>query len=162
MQDTVEPTVYFAGAIRGDRTLGPLMKEMVRFIKEELEIPVLSEHVAEDNPQEAFAKKIGKPVSDITDRDVEKQDIAWIQASTHVIAEISGASTGAGREIEYARLKHLDGEIPAKVLCLYRADLQANVSRMITGMTHSYHNVFVCGYANIEDAKSIIRLFLRS
>ena len=50
---------------------------------------------------------------------MERQDIEWLDQATHVIAEISGVSTGTGREIEYARTKGVLGKTPAKILCLY-------------------------------------------
>ena len=48
-----------------------------------------------------------------TERTIYKRDIEWLKKSRAVIAEVSGASTGTGREIEKAvRMKK-------PVFCLY-------------------------------------------
>ncbi len=155
-----EKIVYFAGAIRGDRLLAPIIKGIVKFIKD-LGFVVLTEHVGADDPIDSFAKKIGKKKNELSAEDIEKQDVKWLEQANYVIAEISGASTGTGREIEYARTKEKFGKIPAKILCLYRQDREFYASPMIRGMTpNRYPNVFVRKYKNIKEAKSIIKEFL--
>lgn len=155
-----EKIVYFAGAIRGDRVMAGLMPELVGFIKN-LGATVLTEHVAKREPIEAFAKAIGKEKESLRAEDIEKQDIKWLDQATHVIAEISGASTGTGREIEYARNKHNFAKVPAKVLCLYHSGREFEASPMIRGMTiEKYPNVEVRKYNDTDEAKSIIKEFL--
>lgn len=152
--------VYFCGAIRGDRTYHKIIKELIKFIKEK-GTPVLTEHVGEDNPIRAFAEKIGKKEKELIPADIEKQDIYWLDMANYVIAEISGASTGVGREIEYARTKEKFGKTPAKILCLYDKSKEFNVSPMIKGMTQNrYPNIQISSYSNLEEAKSLIDQFL--
>ena len=142
--------VYFAGAMRGDRVVADNMKAMVIFIRDELKYPVLTEHVVKDQPIESLPAE-----------EIEKRDINWLDTATHVIAEISGASTGTGREIEYARTKGTFGKTPAYILCLYRADLKEKASPMIRGMDQKrYPNVTIAGYDTMDMAKKLIKKFL--
>lgn len=136
------------------------MREMVVFIQESGHT-VLSEHVVADDPISALAEKIGKNRFGILPEDIERQDIAWLDQATHVIAEISSPSTGTGREIEYARVKGLLGKTPAAVLCLYRKDREGSASAMIRGMiSNRYPNVRVLGYQDICEAETYIGEFL--
>lgn len=152
--------VYFAGAIRGDRAMAETFREIIRHIQSQ-GLPVLTEHIAFEKPNEMLASKIGKAYADLTVEDIEQQDISWIDEATHVIAEVSGASTGTGREIEYARSKEHFGKTPAKILCLYHAEQEANVSAMISGMTPGrYPNITVRAYTDAANAKVIIDEFL--
>jgi len=152
--------VYFAGAIRGDRAMAETMKRIVRFIQG-LGVPVLTEHVGADDPQEVFAQKTGIKKEAITVYDIERQDIVWLDTATHVIAEISGASTGTGREIEYARTKGRLGKTPAKILCLYQKDRELSASPMIRGMTPDrYENIIVKSYGEFSDIETLTREFL--
>lgn len=113
-------------------------------------IKVLTEHV-------------GKNLTDkeLTAEEIERRDIEWLNQATHIIAEISGASTGTGREIEYARVKHEFGKIPANNLCLYQKDREFYASPMIRGMTPDrYPNIMVKSYDDIDNVKEIIKEFL--
>jgi len=152
--------VYFAGAIRGDRIMASVMLALVRLIQK-LGIPVLSEHIVAKDPATMQAKKLGKPKEAVLVEDIERQDIAWLDQATHVIAEISGASTGTGREIEYARNKEHFGKTPAKILVLYHLEREFFASPMIRGMTPDrYPNVTVKPYRTLEEAQEIVLQFL--
>ena len=152
--------VYFAGAIRGERTVAAIMLELVRFIQD-LGLPVLTEHVVAEDPIGTLSDKIGKTKDGLSAEDIERQDISWLDQATHVIAEISGASTGTGREIEYARTKEHFGKTPAKVLVLYQSEREFFASPMIRGMTPDrYPTVTIKPYATVEEAGAIIRTFL--
>lgn len=156
-----KPIVYFCGAVSGDTCLrDTIIRPLIEFIRDDLQIPVLSEHIAYPNHREILAKKIGKQNADeINEFDIERQDIAWLDTATHVIAEISGASTGVGREIEYARTKHHFGHTKARILCIYNHEKKA--SPMIIGMDQEkYTNIFSCGYANLSGARYLIRRFV--
>jgi len=145
-----ENIIYFAGAIRGDISEAETMKELIAWLKSE-KLTVLTEHIADDTVRD----------KELSAEEIETRDIAWLDQAVYVIAEISGASTGTGREIEYARLKDRFGKVPAKVLCLYNIDKEYYASPMIRGMTPDrYPNVEVSSYKNIAEAKKIIRDFL--
>jgi predicted house-cleaning noncanonical NTP pyrophosphatase (MazG superfamily) len=146
-----KPIVYFAGAIRGDRIAATTMRKLIVSVQD-FGARVLAEHVASTNP-----------VDNLPAAAIERRDIAWLDQATHVIAEISGASTGTGREIEYARTKHKMGKPRAKILCLYQREREFYASPMIRGMTQDrYPNVEVRSYKNINEAQRLIRDFLRS
>jgi hypothetical protein len=154
--------VYFAGAIRGDRAMADTIKQTIFYIKE-LGFPVLTEHVGTDDPIATFAGKVGKTKDTLTAADVEKQDIAWLDQATHVIAEISGASTGTGREIEYARTKGELGMTPAQILCVYHGDREFFASPMVRGMSRKkYPNVRIKKYTDAAAMKKIVKDFLES
>jgi len=154
--------VYFAGAVRGDRSLGNNLKKIIVYIKS-LGYTVLTEHIGENDPIDTFARKIGKTKEDLTAEDIEQQDISWLNESTHVIAEISGASTGTGREIEYARTKGRLGHPSAKVLCIYQKDREYYASPMVRGMNNKkYPNIFVASYKDIDDAMRLVKSFLEN
>jgi hypothetical protein len=104
MGDKNKKIVYCAGAIRGDRVMAETIRDIISFIQS-LGYVVLTEHVGTADPIQVFAEKVGKTKDTLTAEDIERQDIAWLDQATHVVAEISGASTGTGREIEYARTK---------------------------------------------------------
>lgn len=159
-QETQECKVYFAGAITGDRSRAGVFKEIIKHIQS-LEKRVLTEHFQLENPNAFLADFIKKNYADLLPEDIEKQDTAWINECTHLVAEISAPSTGTGREIEYARSKHFYGHPEAKILCLYENGSKA--SAMITGMTvERYPNVVVKGYADLEDIKVILNDFFSS
>ncbi len=144
--------VYFAGAIRGDRIEAENIILLIHYIQR-LGHEVLTEHIAE-------RKIIDK---NMKAEDIEKRDIAWLDSATHIIAEISGASTGTGREIEYARTKHHFGKIKANILCLYGEAREFFASPMIRGMTpERYENVSVKKYKDVQEAKEVIEKFLES
>ena len=152
--------VYFAGAIRGDRVVADMISEMISFIKM-FNYRVLTEHVGMPDPIDTLAKQLKVNKEALSAEMIERQDIGWLDQATHVIAEISGASTGTGREIEYARVKGLLGKVPATVLCLYRKDREFYASPMICGMTKErYENVDVFAYNTVSEAKDKILSFL--
>ena len=152
MKKEIKKQVYFAGAIRGDRIEAENIISFIHYIQE-LGHKVLTEHIAD------------KKISDkkMKAEDIEKRDIAWLDCANHVIAEISGASTGTGREIEYARVKHYFGNKKARILCLYESKREFSASPMIRGMTpERYENVIIRKYKSIKEAKEIIKKFLES
>ena len=156
-----ERAVYFGAAIRGDRVVADTVCELIRFIRDDLGFPVLNEHVGTADPIAAFAAKVGKTKETLTAPDIERQDTAWLDEATHMICEISGASTGTGREVEYARTKGLLGKVPTVVLVLYDLEREFQASPMVRGMTpERYPNVCVRYYTDAAHAKQLIREFL--
>ncbi|MBU2109470.1 nucleoside 2-deoxyribosyltransferase [Patescibacteria group bacterium] len=155
-----KPVIYFAAAIRGNRQRKKEVINLIQWLKRNGVI-VLTEHVGEDNPIEVFAQKINKTKNDLTAEDIERRDINWLNQAEYVIAEISGASTGVGREIEYARTKGSFGQKSAQILCLYHQEEEFFASPMIRGMTKDrYKNITISSYKNLGQAKEIIKNFL--
>ncbi|MEK7583734.1 MAG: nucleoside 2-deoxyribosyltransferase [Patescibacteria group bacterium] len=144
------PIVYFAAPMRGDTAYKKTVQALVAYIQS-IGYSVLTEHVAAE----------GTPDINLTAEQIERKDIAWLDTATHVIAEISGASTGVGREIEYARMKGSFGKTPAQILCLYNADREFYASPMIRGMDPDrYPNLAVRPYASVNEAQKVIKKFL--
>ena len=50
--------VYFAGVIRGDRCVAETIISLVQYIKTDLGLPVLTEHVGAERPIEEFARRL--------------------------------------------------------------------------------------------------------
>ena len=133
--------IYCAGPIKGDTTFQKFYLEIIDFIESEGHTP-LTELIAElpsANP--------------LTDKQIYKRDIKWIDGSKMMIAEISGPSLGVGFEIAYA-IHHK--KIP--VLALVNQTVK-NVSAMITGCDSNL--LTVARYSNTEDLKEFIRTYIK-
>ena len=78
----MEKKIYFAGAIRGDRCVADTIISLINYVKSDLGLQVLTEHVGTEKPVEEFARKIGKSVDELLAEDIEKQDIAWLDQSS--------------------------------------------------------------------------------
>ncbi len=77
--------------------------------------------------------------------EVFARDVAWIQESDILIAEVSTPSHGVGYEIGFAL------QCGKPVLCLHRADVR--ISKMISGNPDP--NLYVQAYCNPEEAVSL-------
>ena len=154
--------VYFAAPIRGERILPKNIIGLASYIQK-LGYPILNDHVGQIDPIGYQAKKLGKPKGEVLPAEIERYDTNLLNKATHFIAEISAGSTGTGREIEYARNKGSFGKIPAKVLCLYEKNREFFASPFVRGMTPAdYPNVAIKSYEDLEEAKLIIKEFLKS
>ena len=108
--------IYFSGAIAGGRDNLPVYRHIVARLKS-LGHSVPTEHVADPNVLDD--ERVVAP------RAVYERDVAWINESQAMIADISTPSLGVGYEIACA----LQRGVPT--LCVYREGLF--VSKMITG-----------------------------
>ena len=113
--------IYFACSITGGREDELVYQAIVGALKADgHQVPTA--HLA--HPEVMTLEAVIDP------EQVYTRDIAWIDASDALIAEVSTPSHGVGYEISYA----LGREIP--VLCCYRQGKR--VSKMITGNTSPY------------------------
>ena len=152
--------VYLAGAIQGNRVAVDVIHELINFIKSH-GVEVLTEHLFGEDRFEFFARMSRIKKEDITADDIERVNVGMLDSATHLIAEVSGASTGTGMEIRYAMHKHLLGKTPASVLLLYCKDKKDQVSNMVKGMNPlRYPTVTVCSYLDAAEAKRIVAEFL--
>jgi hypothetical protein len=110
--------IYFCGSILGGRDNLAVYQHVVGRLQSMGHV-VLTQHVA--NPDVLLEER------SCTARAVYERDMAWLQQSDIMIAEISTPSLGVGYEIACG----LQRQMP--VLCLYRHGL--DVSKMITGNT---------------------------
>ena len=72
-------------------------------------------------------KKIFELDSQISDIEIFERDIAWLNESQFIVAEVSQPSLGVGFEIATALSKG------KKVLCLYKNQINRELSAMISG-----------------------------
>ena len=134
--------IYFAGSIRGGRDLQSAYAAIVQHLQEAGHT-VLTEAVA--------SATIEVDERDLTDQMIYEQDMAWLNASDLVIAEVTVPSLGVGYEIGYALHTKC---IP--VLCLCHHD--THLSAMLTGNTD--RNLTIHFYRDITGALPIITEFI--
>ncbi|MBN2501099.1 MAG: nucleoside 2-deoxyribosyltransferase [Anaerolineales bacterium] len=84
--------------------------------------------------------------------EVYTRDVAWIDDSDALVAEVSTPSHGAGYEIAHALRKG------KPVLCVHRAGVL--VSKMLTGNTHA--NISIRAYQSDAEAARIVIDFLKA
>lgn len=96
---------------------------------------VVSEHVASEVLEETEAK--------ITDEEICKNDLGYIDSCECLVAEVTISSIGVGYEIGYAVSKG------KRVLCIYREE--TNVSAMVRGN----RQIISVPYTNIEELENI-------
>ncbi len=121
--------VFFAGSIRGGRSMLFEYKQIVALLKK-LGHHVVSEHVASSKLEKAEAR--------LTDEEIFLSDIRFIDECDCLVADITVPSIGVGYEICYAvsKGKH--------VLCVYKEG--TNVSAMVLGNEHAIS----IPYVNVE------------
>lgn len=131
--------IFFAGSIRGGRNLLPVYKQIIQLLKK-LGHTIVSEHVASAKLEEAEAK--------LTDEEIFKSDIRFIDECDCLVAEVTMPSTGVGYEICYAVSRN------KRVLCLYKEG--TNVSAMVLGNK----DLILIPYVNTEDLRESLALHL--
>jgi nucleoside 2-deoxyribosyltransferase len=135
--------VYFAGAIMGGRENLPVYQHIVaRLQAAGHEVP--SAHVADP--------AVLSRESALSPRKVYERDVAWIETSDAMVAEVSTPSLGVGYEVGYGLQRGLP------VLCLYRREL--SISKMITG--NSAPTLVVATYADLSELDARLAAFLTS
>ena len=132
--------IYCAGPIRGDTKYQNFYLEIVEFLESE-------NHTALAEISGKFNTSIP-----LTDKQIYKRDIKWIEGSSLMIAEISGASLGVGFEIAYALLQR---KIP--VLALANAEVP-KISAMISGCESEL--LTIKNYQDSDEMKFIIQNFI--
>lgn len=85
--------IYFAGSIRGGRSLADLYRRIIEHIK--LTDIVLTEHIG---CKDINLLEKGR----MQDAAIYNQDTAWLRESDMVIAECTNPSLGVGYELAYA------------------------------------------------------------
>jgi len=132
--------IYCAGPIRGNLAYQNSFKKIIDYV-ENLGHSVLTE----------ISGKFGSSIP-LTDKQIYKRDLKWIDGSKVMIAEASGPSLGVGFEISYAIFER---KLP--VLVLYNSEVQ-QISAMIMGSDSPL--LSVQKYQDDDDMKKIIKQFL--
>ena len=134
--------IYFCGSIAGGRNYIKSYRDIVIFLQSQEHV-VLTEHIIAENVLENELN--------LTPEQIYRRDIAWLENSEVVIAEISNPSLGVGYEICYALSHH------KPVLALYEENIF--VSRMITG--NPDRNLQIESYTSMSECRNKILAFLK-
>jgi len=132
--------IFFAGSIRGGRSMLPVYIHIIEILKKQGHT-VVSEHVASIDLEERESK--------ITDEEIFNNDIGYIDDCECLVADVTIPSVGVGYEICYAVSKGKN------VLCVYRDD--ANVSAMVRGNKR----ILSAPYKNMEELEKSFTIHLR-
>ncbi len=132
--------IYCAGPIKGDITYQKFYWEIVNFVEAEGHTPLTG----------LFSE--ASSTNKLTDAQIYKRDIKWIEGSKLLIAEISGASLGVGFEISYALFQK---KIP--VLALFNNSAE-KISAMITGCDSNL--LTIAKYSSEEELREVIRTYI--
>jgi 2'-deoxynucleoside 5'-phosphate N-hydrolase len=119
-------TIYLACTVRGDRGAVEGLRALAAAL-ESAGHDVLTAHLLRDDVEGAESL--------LTERAVYERDVQWLEACDVLIAEASGSSFGVGFEVGYV-LGRSD-RTNQRVVLLYRADREAQISRLIAGNSHA-------------------------
>lgn len=133
---------YFCGSIRGGRHLADRYQELIAWLQAYGQ--VLTEHVGNN-------EKTGRQDVSLTDREIHDRDLAWLEASDLVIAEVSVPSLGVGYEIARAL------QLGKTVWCLFHSDSDTELSAMIAGC----RELEVIRYHQPEELTGRLQRFLK-
>jgi len=142
-------TIYVACTVRGNR--GAL--EAARALTSMLERrghTVLTTHLLADDADAAEGA--------LTERQVYKRDIAWLESADLLIAEASGSSYGVGFEVGYVLGR--SAQTRQRVLLVFDEARRPAISRMISGTAHPACTV--CGYHDAADLLGVVEDYLSS
>ncbi len=109
--------IYFAGSIRGGRQKAEDYKKIIQFLS--LYGEVLTEHIGDPS--------LSSQGEERSCEEIYTRDIAWVDDSEVVVAEVTVPSLGVGYEIKHAE------QANKKVICLYHNTGDGKLSAMIEG-----------------------------
>ncbi|XP_034377512.1 5-hydroxymethyl-dUMP N-hydrolase [Arvicanthis niloticus] len=137
-------SVYFCGSIRGGREDQALYARIVARLRRYGK--VLTEHVADAELEPPGEEAAGG------DQLIHDQDLAWLQQSDVVVAEVTQPSLGVGYELGRAVA------LGKPILCLFRPQSGRVLSAMIRGAADG-SRVQVWDYAEGEVETMLDRYF---
>ena len=133
--------IYFACSITGGRADEPFYQQLVEALQAD----------GHEVPNAMIAGAGWTRAEDSPDaEEVYGRDVAWIDSSQALVAEVSTPSHGVGYEISYAL------ERGKPVLCLHQPGVK--VSKMLTG--NSMPGIQVSEYGDVTEGIEIMRKFL--
>jgi nucleoside 2-deoxyribosyltransferase len=135
--------VYLACTVRGDRG-GVLAGRAICARLQDLGHEVLTTHLLADNVESAESL--------LTERDVFRRDIEWLNACDVLVAEASGSSYGVGFEVGYVLGRATSSG--QRVVLLYDAARRDAVSRLIVGNDDAACATF--SYASVDELIAFI------
>jgi 2'-deoxynucleoside 5'-phosphate N-hydrolase len=136
--------IYFAGSIRGGRQDAEKYFELIDFLSTQAE--VLTEHVG--------SSELGARGEDaMSDHEIHRRDLEWLESCDAVIAEVSTPSLGVGYELGIAE------KLSKPILCLFDASQpEFRLSAMLSGNA----KIQVGRYQTLGEAKRQITEFVSS
>ena len=136
--------IYFAGSIRGGRQDAGKYLELIDFLSTKAE--VLTEHVG--------AVELGdQGENTLSDHEIHRRDVEWLESCDAVIAEVSTPSLGVGYELGIAE------KLSKPILCLFDASQpEFRLSAMLSGNA----KIQVGRYQTLGEAKRQITEFVSS
>ena len=136
--------IYFAASIRGGRKDQNKYNELIQFLSSKVE--VLTEHVGDSSLEQTGEQNL-------SDKEIYKRDLEWLESADAVIAEVTNPSLGVGYELGIAE------KLGKPVLCLFDdSDHNRNLSAMISGN----HKITTFRYTSLDQAKEGIVDYLNS
>lgn len=128
--------VYFGFTVAGDRSTLATARRLVQVL-EDRGHTVLTRHLVDDD-----ARQIDRQ---LTPTQVYQRDMQWLAQADIFIAEVSGSSFGLGYEAGY-----ILGSTAKQAILFYRAEVESNISLLITGNSHP--NCTLVPYSAAADA----------
>ena len=136
--------IYFAASIRGGRKDQIKYNELIRFLSSKVE--VLTEHVGDSSLEQTGEQNL-------SDKEIYKRDLEWLESADAVIAEVTNPSLGVGYELGIAE------KLGKPVLCLYKdSSDDTKLSAMVSG--NQKFRTFL--YHDLDQAKEEIVSFIHS
>ena len=135
--------VYLACTVRGDRggiAAGRVICERLQRHGHD----VLTTHLLADDVDTAESL--------LTEADVYRRDVEWLDACDVLVAEASGSSYGVGFEVGYVLGRAaVSGQ---RVVLLYDAGRRAAISRLVIGNDHPHCTLFC--YESLSELSAFI------
>ena len=132
--------IYFGFTVAGDRSAIEVAKRIVHLL-EGAGHTVLTRHLVEECAWEADRL--------VAPQEVYSRDMKWLEECDLFIAEVSGSSFGLGFETGY-----LLGSGTKRTVLLYRREMAARISLLITGNSH--RNCVLLPYSDLQEAEKLI------
>ena len=133
--------IYFGFTMAGDRSSIATARRVVQLL-EEMGHEVLTRHLVNENAR-GSDRRIGP-------QRVYRRDMAWLEQSDLLIAEVSGSSFGLGYEAGYFL-----GTTEKQVILLYRSEAAEKISFMIVGNTHP--RCTLAPYTTADEVEAFLR-----
>jgi nucleoside 2-deoxyribosyltransferase len=135
--------IYLACTIRGDRSRLAVARAVLdRLI--ELGHDVMTARFLDEHAEDADGT--------ITEAEVFRRDLDWLDRADVLVAEASGSSYGVGFEVGYVLGRA--AETGKRAIVLYDGGLRDRISRMIVGTAGPH--AAVCGYRDAAEAVAFV------
>jgi nucleoside 2-deoxyribosyltransferase len=139
--------IYLACTVRGDRG-GTAAARAIGERLQALGHRVLTTHLLDDGVDETEAQ--------LSEQEVFRRDLAWLDGCDVLVAEASGSSYGVGFEVGYVLGRAR--QTGQRVVLLYDRARQPQISRLVSGNCDSFCTTR--GYASVQEAVELVTALL--